>query len=278
MTQHTKRVTLILLTLTMLAVILLSSSLSSLRLQSGLPFPAADPQYTVEGSLPGQNRSNLSVTLQVILKLILLLLMIYVPLRLILVIRLKWLFRVIQVLAIVLIIVFVLSFIKLESTAELPEIVLAVSTGTETSPLGEPPQGFIYFVMIGFTLAAVFFIAKVFARQVGQSHSDHSLLMRAEAALQAIRAGEVFENVIVRCYMEMADVLQKEYGIARDQHLTPREFEDVLEFQGLPSHPIRELTDLFEKVRYGRQQLSTSDEKQAIESLSAIVRYARGTP
>jgi hypothetical protein len=53
--------------------------------------------------------------------------------------------------------------------------------------------------------------------------------------------------------------------------MTPSEFEQALQGKGLPREPVHQLTHLFEEVRYGARQVGEREERQAIDSLSAIV-------
>jgi hypothetical protein len=57
--------------------------------------------------------------------------------------------------------------------------------------------------------------------------------------------------------------------------MTPREFEMRLEEAGIPTTQVRRLTRLFEEVRYGDKRLGEQEERQAIVSLTSIVRFCR---
>jgi hypothetical protein len=93
----------------------------------------------------------------------------------------------------------------------------------------------------------------------------------AQSALEAIRAGGDLRDIILRCYAEMSRVLSEQRGIQRPIDMTPREFEAALERQGLPREPVRALTRLFEEVRYGGMVPGAAAERQALDSLAAIV-------
>ena len=100
-------------------------------------------------------------------------------------------------------------------------------------------------------------------------------MQEAENAVNALKAGENFKNVIIHCYLQMTRALQEEQGIERSNNMTVREFENWLDIKGVPRVPVRQLTYLFEKVRYGKQQMSENDEKMGIESLNEIIKYCR---
>lgn len=98
----------------------------------------------------------------------------------------------------------------------------------------------------------------------------------AQQALDSIRAGDDVRDVIIRCYLAMSEVLEKERRISRQSFMTPREFEHVLAEKGLPRAPVRQLTGLFEKVRYGGEKPARREEDLAVLSLSEIVQHCRG--
>lgn len=99
----------------------------------------------------------------------------------------------------------------------------------------------------------------------------------AEAALAAIQAGGDLREVIIRCYLQMVDALREYRNIHRDHHMTPHEFQDHLERRGLPREPVRQLTQLFEQVRYGGVRPGWKDEHTAVASLNAIVAACQRT-
>jgi hypothetical protein len=100
---------------------------------------------------------------------------------------------------------------------------------------------------------------------------------KAQTALEDIEAAEIdFDDVIIRCYAEMSMTLQAEKGIRRAQAMTTHEFEQVLLAKGFPSRPVQQLTQLFEQVRYGRQELGEDAKLIATESLREIVAFCKG--
>ena len=60
--------------------------------------------------------------------------------------------------------------------------------------------------------------------------------------------------------------------------MTPREFESSLIKMVMPEEPVRQLTRLFEAVRYGAKRLDQSAEQQAVSSLESIIRAIREAP
>lgn len=93
----------------------------------------------------------------------------------------------------------------------------------------------------------------------------------AQNAIDALKSGENLKNVVIRCYFQMNEIINKERGVRRDEAMTPREFIKRLEAIGLPGSAIRELTRLFEEVRYGTRLPGLEDEVVAMASLNSIV-------
>src|SRR6266540_3183094 len=98
----------------------------------------------------------------------------------------------------------------------------------------------------------------------------------AQAAIESIQAGGDVQSVVLRCYLEMSQVLGQQRGIERAPAMTPREFARHLAASGVRDEHIQQLTRLFEGARYGAQPPSASDERAAVECLTAIVQAYGG--
>jgi len=101
------------------------------------------------------------------------------------------------------------------------------------------------------------------------------LAQRAEDAIQALQDGGDLSDTVIRCYVQMSQLLYRERGIQRAAAMTAREFELALLARGLPAQPVCVLTRLFEQVRYGNERPTKHQEQQAIDSLSAIAALGR---
>jgi hypothetical protein len=284
MSQEAKRTSLLFLFGALISLVLLSGGLSNLKLHPGTPFPGVDSYYTDGPAAATQIQAYSFTALPGLFGLILLLLTIYVLIRLVALVNLKWLlpwiFKFILALTALFVFLIILSYLNFWS-AGAPEWMLEIapspSTGISTSLLGRPPSALIWFVIIGFTLAIGLLIIKVFTNQMQLSKLEDPLVQQAKNAMKALQAGGDFRNVIVDCYLQMTNVLQEECGIERSHQMTAREFQDWLEFKGLPRIPMQNLTNLFEKVRYGKQHFDQSDEKIALDSLSEVIQFAERT-
>ncbi len=115
----------------------------------------------------------------------------------------------------------------------------------------------------------------IWRRRRRPSTSMDKLAQEAQDAIDAIEAGANLRDTVTRCYVEMMQVLKEERGIQRQRAMTPREFEAQLEELGIPTTQVRRLTRLFEEVRYGHKHLGEQEERQAVISLTSIVRFCR---
>jgi hypothetical protein len=261
-----------------LSLILLSASLSNLQLHAGAPFPSADAHNAFPKTAPGDDRVYSFHYLQGLLGLFLLLLMFYIPARLLLFIKLRWLFRVLQILMVLLVATVLLSLINFDTNCNGDACSGIGIVPPPAAPLvlaeGPSPR-IIYGLAIGLGLAAVALLFRI-AIRLRPSPRKNGVLEHARTAAQEIRLGRDFRNVIIQCYSQMSAALQKEKGIERSGNMTSHEFEDLLISSGFPSGPVHELTQLFEKVRYGHEPPNKSDETSALASLDTIIHFAEG--
>ena len=148
--------------------------------------------------------------------------------------------------------------------------------------VGEPPDWLLLFASFGLAvlLTAAFVVAVWFLRQHRQPEPIRpmeKLARRAGQAAEAIRAGSNFKDTVIRCYAEMVQILHEERGIQRETSMTPLEFEQFLIEKGLPREPVRDLTRLFEQVRYGNRRTGIHEEQQAIASLNEIAAFGKNS-
>ena len=137
----------------------------------------------------------------------------------------------------------------------------------------------VAFVVGFFIILFLLILVYLFYRRSKDIREDGEELdfiaIKAQNALNEINSGADLHNTILNCYIEMSEILANEKGIRRKFWMTPREFEQRLVSTGLPIQSVQTLTELFESVRYGGQTPDSVQETQAVESLEAIVEYAR---
>ncbi|MBN1305192.1 MAG: DUF4129 domain-containing protein [Anaerolineales bacterium] len=93
------------------------------------------------------------------------------------------------------------------------------------------------------------------------------------SAIEKISAGEDVNDAVIRCYLQMSAAVDRKRGLQRKLTMTPAEFSKRLEQAGLPVEPVRQLTRLFEKARYGQSGSDQTEANQALSCLQAVLRY-----
>jgi hypothetical protein len=146
----------------------------------------------------------------------------------------------------------------------------APSSYYNVAPIGEAPAGFAWVVMGLVLLLALGGVAWLVVRTIRAQQPAKKLAGEATAALHALADGLDLKDVILRSYQQMAALVSRERGIEREESATPREFEKILIDGGLPPEPVRELTRLFEKVRYGARPGNNEDKRAAAACFTAL--------
>ena len=279
MTDNARRTALLFLLLATLALILMAAALPRLELKPGLPLPGIGTARTTEHvddttSVTISIGTYLKALLEVIAALVVGLFAYRfikeVPWRELLLPGLG----IALLLLIVTAVLFALQGVRVRPELEAPQV-LPPELAPAGEPLGPLPVELIWLVSIGLAVALVLLVTwLVYRRQAARPAGD-PLLLEAEYALQALRTGRDFANVIVHCYRQMTVALQEEYGLERGEAMTAREFERLLQGRGIPYEPVHQLTRLFEAARYGSRTPGPDEEQRAVECLSAIVQYSR---
>jgi hypothetical protein len=156
-----------------------------------------------------------------------------------------------------------------EMLGELPEL------PSPPDYIVNPPDWVVYGVdvlllLIPLTLAWLFW--RRWRAKQRQGSALDTLAQEAQQALSRLQGGHNLKDTIMRCYAEMSQTLQKERGLQRQQAMTPREFESYLAQSGFRDEHIRQLTRLFESVRYGGKTPGQREEQEAVACLQAIVQ------
>jgi hypothetical protein len=287
MTGSAKQKALILLGLVMLIMVMIAASLPQVELQPGMPLPRLENNQLVVAPTEKEPLMAVSVSefVKVILALILtgtLLFILYKLYKRIKNIDWHHLFSYIRpIMVILLMMVSILSImLMLLSTSQssgLLELPAPVVTPILTSPLGPVPALLLWLVGIGLLAASILLGIWLLGSTSKRATTIDLLGLEAEKAWQALKTGLDLKDVIVQCYRQMSLALEKEQKIEREDSMTTREFEKLLEAAGVPHDPIHQLTQLFEAVRYGSWQPNPGDEQKAIHCLEAIILYSRST-
>jgi hypothetical protein len=167
-----------------------------------------------------------------------------------------------------------LSRIVIEGVRDLP-----VPEAAEGSGGGEPAVPAL--LAAGFLVAGVLVAAVLLYASVSESDDDDETTADgdAEAARAAgeaaarIEAGGDLRTEIHRAWREMAAHLD----VARPASSTPGEFAEAAIEAGLPPAAVRELTTLFEEVRYGGFEPTAERTRRARAALERIDSHRLST-
>ena len=264
------------------ALFLLSSSLSTVEFLPGKPFPwglfMANPSEPL--AYPPMGDGTLLITIVRIAILILL------PITILYMIFTKeGRRRAVRILLQLLLFMLLMSFV-IERQTDLTGTSQEVMTGM--SPLEEaqfePPPEFEPGDMRDLTTALSIGVAVVLTviilttlyllwrrRRLEQDDTLTELAREAQEALDEIQTGGSLRNAVIRCYVEMSRVISEKRNIERGITVTSHEFEENLVKAGLPKMPVQELTRLFEEARYGDHDPGPGEEQRAVACLSSIV-------
>ena len=155
--------------------------------------------------------------------------------------------------------------------------------GEEGEIISAPPEAFLppevaplwSYVITLFVVAVlgalIWWVWRNFANsQEIEERSLKEFSMIAKKSLDNLADGAEWEDVIVRSYVQMGEVVNARRGIRRDIEMTPNEFSERLIKAGLPASPVLRLTRLFERVRYSRHSAGEEEVNEAVACLNEI--------
>jgi len=281
MTGNVKRRMLILLGLVMIFTAMIAAGLPQLDLQPGMPLLQVEKGSSV--NKPSEEGPGASMVSKTSIELFILL---YAGLILYLILRLNrdvgkrnlghFILLIVSIItmvgSIVYLMLILLSGIPSSHAVELP---MPNATAPVTSPLGPVPPLLLWLVGIGLLVISSLLGVWIFGSSSNRAIPIDLVGIEAEKAWQALKDGLALKDVIVKCYRQMSLAVEKKQGIKREESMTTREFERLLESAGIPHDPVHQLTQLFEAVRYGNWQPNPKDEQKAIHCLEAIMLYSR---
>lgn len=121
-------------------------------------------------------------------------------------------------------------------------------------------------------VAAVVIINRIFDRFYKPMQEVDIIAEIARSALNDLSGAKSSKNVIIRCYVDMNNVVGEKHGLVRDAGMTPAEFAVRLDAMGLPLDAVHGLTEVFERVRYGGQDANPEEIKEAKRCLTSILK------
>jgi hypothetical protein len=281
MTGNAKLKALILLGLVMIITAIIATSLPQLKLQPGMPLPILENGQVIAAPAQKEPPVVIEVNRFVIMLVILIVAgsMLYVMYKLLRGANWKDIAVIIRSILIIGLIVIGFIFLLLQlpvSQDSVPaELLIPTATPPARSPLGPVPPLLLWMVGFGLLVFTILMGIWIFNSRSNRLTTIDMVGLEAEKAWQALKTGLDLKDVIIKCYRQMSLALEEEKGIEREDFMTTREFEDLLETSGVPHEPIHQLTQLFEAVRYGKWQPNPADEQKAIQCLEAIMLYSR---
>lgn len=154
-----------------------------------------------------------------------------------------------------------------------------VSNSVPPPAFTPPPSAswMTYLASLAIMVLAVFFVWKAYGMwkvlQASSSEEPVRKLARiARVSLQDLSSGRDSTDVILNCYFRMSDVVAERRNLNRGASMTPHEFATRLEQAGLPGEAVKQLTRLFETVRYGGGRTSPVMVREAVACLTAILQ------
>ncbi len=280
MTGDLKGKTLATLLLIMIVTVLIAAALPLLEFKPGIPLPF---QEWHQETLPSDQTPTISISvgtsIKAILEFVLILVLAYGGYKL-LIKGIPWkeiLLPIIVMAALGVMALYVLfSLLNVHIDADLvaPEI-LPPALNISGLSAGDLPSGLLWLVCISLAVGIVLLGTWLVLQSTKPTTPADRLEREAERAIEALQSASDLKDVIVRCYLQMSQALQDEQGIAREQTMTAREFERLVEDRGIPHAPVHQLTQLFETIRYGGQLAGPEDEQRALDCLNAILKYSR---
>jgi hypothetical protein len=142
---------------------------------------------------------------------------------------------------------------------------------TVSSPKWRVPLILALLVLLGLSIRYIF---KSKPLQEGLE-APQVVQIVANAVKELERGGELSDTVL-RCYRDMCRILGRKVAMSRD--LTAREITQLLLQTGIREREVTRLTDLFERVRYGRFVTGASEQAEALALLKAIEeKYGRSS-
>ncbi len=281
MNRRTKYIVLLCLSLVLIALLLLSASLSNLHLQQGAPIPgAAEPNSSLGNITPIRATPHDLFPLPgMIVGGVLIAFLVYTLARLAGLVdarRILWLvLGVVLLIGLANILPRVVPGPAAAAGEDAPPAASPPSREYLTSPLGDAPSLFGWLAAGCILLGTGAFAVLLLKRPPRALRAREALARSAEDALRELAAGKDFSSVIVECYLRMSDVVRAERDIQRSRQMTAREFQEALEQHGLPAGPVHGLTLLFERARYGAEQMSQVDVNASQEYLRQVVQHCR---
>jgi len=286
--MSTKRRTLLIFGLALVILLVLAAGLSSLVLKPGQNFDIQNLNKEPGASWLPVNIDIVQVIFQAFMALILILLPFFIIYMLIDPRRRK------QLLVDLLGIGFMLMLLyffrqSLGNKAQNQTVPLAPPAGNPNlypAPVGtpavfSPPPAdnlvTIVAILLGGLAVASAVVAWYFIARSRRAQPSAVQLLAAQAdeTIEDLLSGKNLRDTILLCYRRMTEIAARNRNIPREASDTPHEFEQAMIAKGLPAVPVRDLTRIFEDIRYGDQNAGEEERRRAVSALRIIAAVCR---
>jgi hypothetical protein len=281
MIRSLKRNLLIYLLLCIIAVFIMGGALTQLEFKPGLPFPTTDHIIAAQQATPepvdGQQISILAF--RGVFSLLFIFAFLYFVYLLFRKTKLTRILGALSMMAVFLCVIYLLSLITLQEVQITPvqqggPVEVAPFT-YRTEPLPAPPIAWQWIVAAGLLLLAGAALWFFLVKHKQQPEEEDAIITAANIAMHSLLSGNDLRHDIMACYQSMSESLCEHQGLAREQAMTVREFEDYLENSGVPAQPVQQLSSIFESVRYSDTLPSGMEKQICLDSLQAIIQYCQ---
>ncbi len=283
-----RRILLGITTLAVLLLVILAAGLSDLRFAPAQPlnFGGGDELPPIQQTLAeiAKAVSETPVWQQIALGIIIvsvpLLIIIFLPPEL----RKRLLLTLFRMTLMAVAILFFFNNFELGENFNVPEEIISPMNEMEsTEPTIVEPEVFepkevapvwsyaISLAILGAASAGGWYLWRVWSRSQQNEQAPLKEFSRiAKASLDDLEEGVNWEDVIIRSYVQMGEVVKERRGIERAEEMTPHEFVSRLVEAGLPPAPVERLTRLFEFVRYSSHKAGEEEMAEAVGCLNQI--------
>ena len=140
---------------------------------------------------------------------------------------------------------------------------------TASSPRWRVPLIFVLLIVLGVILWQIFRV-----KPLREGLEAPQVIQIVANAVKELEKGGEPSDIVLRCYRDMCKILGQKVTMRRD--LTAREITRALLQAGVQEKEVTRLTDLFERVRYGRHITGSGEQAEAVSLLKTIEeKYAR---
>ena len=167
-----------------------------------------------------------------------------------------------------------------EAFAPAGNLPATTTNGVEPPAFTPPPSESwtTYLITFGIVILAAVLAWRLYAvwrvlKASAAGQPAQRLARIARASLHELTSGRDSTDVILNCYFRMSDVVSEKKNLSRSASMTPHEFATRLERAGLPGDAVKQLTRLFENVRYGGQRSNPGMVNEAVVCLTTILQY-----